>query len=165
MVCSPCHPADTYQSIGPAILPIKVDLSAGDMGQTFSSYDLLEDTKSTLVRKIKSSIIEFVLYSVEPPTQNLSVYLSSLLRHNYVYMSNLFSEKLGITIEKFYICHKIERVKQFLIGDELNLTEIAYKLHYSSPAHLSSQFKKITGLTPSRFKQQTKRRDLSPQNT
>jgi YesN/AraC family two-component response regulator len=165
MVCSPCHPADTYQSIGPAVFPVKVDLSLVDTGQTFSSFDLFEDTKSTLVRKIKSSIIEFVRYSVEPPTQNLSVHLSSLLRHNYVYMSNLFSEKLGITIEKFYICHKIERVKEFLIGDELNLTEIAFKLHYSSPAHLSSQFKKITGLTPSRFKQQSKRRDLSPQNT
>lgn len=165
MVCSPCHPADNYQSIGPAVFPVKVDLSLVDTGQTFSSFDLIEDTKSTLVRKIKSSIIEFIRYSVEPPTQNLSVYLSSLLRHNYVYMSNLFSEKLGITIEKFYICHKIERVKEFLISDELNLTEIAFKLHYSSPAHLSSQFKKITGLTPSRFKQQSKRRDLSPQNT
>lgn len=164
MVCSPCHPTDIQQSIGPAICPVKVDLSLAPAEQEFSSFDLFEDTKSTLVRRIKSSIIEFVHYSVEPPTQNLSVYLSNRLRHNYVYMSNLFSEKLGITIEKFYICHKIERVKDFLICDEFNLTAIALKLHYSSPAHLSSQFKKVTGLTPSRFKQQSKRQELTPQN-
>ena len=83
---------------------------------------------------------------------NLSDYLSEKLHHNYSYLSNLFSEVKGTTIEKYYLHHKIEKVKELLVYEELNLTEIAYKLHYSSVAHLSNQFKKMTGLTPSHFK-------------
>jgi AraC-like DNA-binding protein len=83
---------------------------------------------------------------------NLSVYLSDTLDYDYTYMSNLFSETLGVTIEKFFICHKIERAKELLKRAELSLTEIAYKLHYSSVAHLSGQFKKVAGITPSEFK-------------
>jgi AraC-like DNA-binding protein len=83
---------------------------------------------------------------------NLSDYLSEKLHYNYTYLANLFSEVNGSTIEQFYLAHKIERVKELLVYDELNLTEIAWKLHYSSVAHLSNQFKKMTGLTPSDFK-------------
>jgi YesN/AraC family two-component response regulator len=117
-----------------------------------SGFELLEDKKSTLLQQIKTYIIQVVYYSEEPLVQNLSVYLSGKLHHDYTYMSNLFSDRLGITIEKFYICHKIERVKELLSHAELSLTDIAFKMHYSSVAHLSSQFKKVAGMTPSEFK-------------
>lgn len=125
--------------------------------------DLLEDTTCILVQRIINCILEVVRYSDEPLSQNLSAYLGSRLKHNYVYMSNLFSDKLGITIEKFYIFHKIQRVKELLVRDEFSLTEIAFKLHYSSPAHLSNQFKKVTGVTASRFKQEQERKKRLPQ--
>jgi AraC-like DNA-binding protein len=113
---------------------------------------LMDNKKSILVEKIKSAIIELVHYSEEQIRVNLSDYLSEKLNYNYTYLANLFSEIKGITIEKFYLAHKIEKVKELIVYDELNLTEIAYKMHYSSVAHLSNQFKKITGLTPSHFK-------------
>jgi AraC-like DNA-binding protein len=91
-------------------------------------------------------------YSEDEPEVNFSAFLSEKLSYNYTYLSNLFSETQGSTIEQFIILHKIERVKELIIYNELNLTEIAWKLHYSSVAHLSNQFKKITGLTPSFFK-------------
>jgi AraC-like DNA-binding protein len=94
-----------------------------------------------------------VHYADDLPATNFSDYLSEKLNHNYVYLSNLFSEVKGITIEHYVIIHKIEKVKELIIYDELNLTEIAFKLNYSSVGHLSNQFKKITGLTPSFFKQ------------
>jgi len=103
-------------------------------------------------------IIELIHYSNELPKTKFSEYLSDKLNHDYTYLSNLFSEVQGVTIEHFIIAHKIERVKELLVYDELNLTEIAYKLHYSSVAHLSNQFKKVTGLTPSHFKQLKNRR-------
>jgi len=115
--------------------------------------ELLEDKKKILVEQIKTLIIKLIYHSDEPLVKNLSVYLSNQLNHDYTYMSNLFSNQLGITIEKFYICHKIERVKELLVYQELSLTDIAYKLHYSSVAHLSAQFKKVTGFTPTHFKQ------------
>jgi AraC-like DNA-binding protein len=117
-----------------------------------SGLELMDDRKSMLIEKIKLLIIEMVHYSDEPPRQNLSDYLSGKLNYDYTYLANLFSEVQGTTIEKFFITHKIERVKELLVYDELNLKEIAYKLHYSSVAHLSSQFKKQTGYTPSHFK-------------
>ena len=121
---------------------------------------LMDDKKSILVEKIKSAIIELVHYTEEQIKVNLSDYLSEKLDYDYTYLANLFSEVKGITIEKFYLTHKIERVKELIVYDELNLTEIAYKMHYSSVAHLSNQFKKITGLTPSYFKKlKSKRRD------
>ena len=102
-----------------------------------------------------------VHYSEELPKINLSDYLSEKLHYNYTYLANLFSEVQGTTIQHFMIIHKIERVKELLMYDELNLTEIAYQLHYSSVAHLSNQFKKITGLTPSHFKRlRDKRRKM-----
>jgi YesN/AraC family two-component response regulator len=125
-----------------------------------TGLELMEDNKSILVEKIKTIIIEMVHYSDEQIKMNLSDYLSEKLHHNYTYLSNLFSEVKGTTIEKYYLQHKIEKVKELLVYEDLNLTEIAYKLHYSSVAHLSNQFKKLTGLTPSHFKN-LKRRNLS----
>ncbi len=122
------------------------------LGLKKSGLELMDDKKSILVEKIKAVIIELVHYSDEPIKINLSDYLSEKLNHNYTYLANLFSEVKGTTIEQFYLAHKIEKVKELLVYDELNLTEIAYKLHYSSVAHLSNQFKKMTGLTPSHFK-------------
>ena len=118
-----------------------------------SGLELLDDKKSVLIQKIKNVIIELIHYSEEPLAINFSEYLAQKLDHNYTYLANLFSEVQGTTIEKFIIAHKIERVKELLVYNELNLTEIAYLMHYSSVAHLSTQFKKITGLTPSHFKQ------------
>ena len=114
--------------------------------------ELLDDKKSILIEKIKKVIVELIHYSDEPLKVNFSDYLSEKLNHNYTYLANLFSEVEGITIEHYIIIHKIEKVKELLVYDELSLTEISYQLHYSSVAHLSNQFKKITGLTPSFFK-------------
>ena len=112
----------------------------------------MDDKKSILVEKIKSAIIELVHYTEEQIKVNLSDYLSEKLGYNYTYLASLFTEVKGITIERYYLTHKIERVKELIVYDELNLSEIADKMHYSSPAHLSNQFKKFTGLTPSHFK-------------
>jgi AraC-like DNA-binding protein len=121
---------------------------------------LMDNKKSVLVEKIKSAIIELVHYTEDQIKVNLSDYLSEKLNFDYTYLANLFSEVKGITIEKFYLTHKIERVKELIVYDELNLSEIAWKLHYSSVAHLSNQFKKYTGLTPSHFKNlKNKRRE------
>ena len=138
---------------------LKEDISGTQLNQIRyallqSGFELLEDKKNIIGQQIKSHIIKLVYFSDEPLVKNLSVYLSEELQHDYTYMSNLFSEKFGITIEKFFICHKIERVKELLTYDELSLTDIAFKMHYSSVAHLSTQFKKVAGMTPSTFKQQ-----------
>ena len=123
-----------------------------------SGLELMDDKKSVLIQQIKNTIVELVHYSEEPLTVNFSVFLSQKLNHNYTYLANLFSEVQGTTIEKFIIAHKIERVKELLVYNELNLTQIAYLMHYSSVAHLSTQFKKVTGLTPSYFRQMKKKR-------
>src|SRR5688572_15720094 len=123
-----------------------------------SGLELLEDKKSILIERIKNIIVEMIHYSDEPPKTNFSDFLSSKLNYDYNYLSNLFSEVKGTTIAHFIISHKIERAKELLVYDELNLTEIAEKLHYSSVAHLSNQFKKVTGLTPSFFKQMKNKR-------
>jgi AraC-like DNA-binding protein len=123
-----------------------------DMALRKSGLRLMDDKKSILVEKIKGAVIELVHYTEEQIKTNLSDYLSEKLNYDYTYLANLFSEVKGITIEKFYLTHKIEKVKELIVYDELNLPEIAYKLHYSSVSHLSNQFKKITGLTPSHFK-------------
>jgi len=123
--------------------------------------ELMDDKKSILIQKIKTLIVELVHYSEEPLAVNLSTFLAERLDYDYTYLANLFSEVQGITIERFFISHKIERVKELLVYDELTLTEIAYKLHYSSVAHLCTQFKKVTGLTPSHFKSlKEKRRSM-----
>ena len=117
-----------------------------------SGLELMDDKKAILIEKIINVIIEMIHYSDELPKTNFSDYLSEKLNYDYTYLANLFSETKGITIEHFIILHKIERVKELIIYDELNFSEIARRLHYSSMAHLSHQFKKITGLTPSYFK-------------
>lgn len=131
-----------------------------DISLRKSGLQLMDNKKSILVEKIKAAIIELVHYTNEQIKVNLSDYLSETLNYDYTYLANLFSEVKGITIERFYLTHKIEKVKELIVYDELNLTEIAHKMHYSSVSHLSNQFKKFTGLTPSHFKQlKNKRRD------
>jgi AraC-like DNA-binding protein len=117
-----------------------------------SGLELMDDKRAILIERIKTVIIEMIHYSDEIPTVNYSDYISEKLGYDYTYLANIFSEVKGVTIQQFIISHKIERVKELLLYDELNLTEIAYKLHYSSVAHLSNQFKKVTGLTPSFYK-------------
>ena len=126
--------------------------------------ELLEDKKSMLIEKIKNIIVEMIHYSDEPPMLNFSAYLAEKLNYDYNYLSNLFSEVKGTTIERFIISHKIERAKELLIYDELTLTEIAEKLHYSNVAHLSNQFKKVTGLTPTFFKNMKHKRLIALEN-
>ena len=117
-----------------------------------SGLELMDDRRAMLIEKIKNVIIELVHYTDELPKVNFSNYLSEKLKYDYTYLANLFSETEGTTIEHYIILHKIERIKELIIYNELTLTEIAWKLHYSSVAHLSNQFKKITGLTPTFFK-------------
>ena len=123
-----------------------------------SGLELMEDKKGVLIQRIKNVIIELVHYSEEPITVKLSVHLSETLHHNYTYLANLFSEVQGITIEKYYINQRIERVKELLLYDELSLSVIATQLNYSSVAHLSAQFKKTTGFTPTQFKKLIEKR-------
>lgn len=129
-----------------------------------SGLELLDDKKSILIERIKIVITEMIHYSEEVPKVNYSEYISEKLDYDYTYLSNIFSEVKGITIQQFIIIHKIERVKELLLYNELNLTEISYKLHYSSVAHLSNQFKKITGLSPSFFKQLKQKRNENLEN-
>lgn len=124
-----------------------------------SGLELLDDKKSILIEKIKSVIVEMIHYSDELPKVNYSEYISERLNYDYTYLSNIFSEVKGITIQQFIIIHKIERAKELLLYDEMNLSEISYKLHYSSVAHLSNQFKKITGLSPTYYKKLKQKRD------
>ncbi len=129
-----------------------------------SGLELLDDKKSILIEKIKNVIIEMIHYCDELPKENYSDYISEKLNQDYTYLANIFSEVKGITIQQYIIIHKIERIKELLLYDELNLTEISYKLHYSSVAHLSNQFKKITGLSPSFYKQLKIKRDVNLEN-
>jgi AraC-like DNA-binding protein len=123
--------------------------------------ELMDDKKAMLIEKIKNVITEMIHYSDELPKLKFSVYLGEKLNYNYTYLANLFSETEGTTIEHYILLHKIERVKELILYDELNLTEIAWKMHYSSVAHLSRQFKQITGLTPTFFKAlKVKRRSM-----
>ncbi|HCE55698.1 MAG TPA: AraC family transcriptional regulator [Lutibacter sp.] len=126
---------------------LKIDLS--QLG-----LELLDDKRTVLIEKIKNIIIEMVLYSDEDETIKIkfSNFLSEKLHHNYTYLAKLFSEVQGISIQQFVILHKIERIKELMFYDELNIKEIAYRLNYSSVAHLSNQFKKVTGLSPVHFK-------------
>ena len=117
-----------------------------------SGLELMDDKRAVLIEKIKNAIVEMVHHTDEIIKINFSDYLSEKLNHDYTYLANLFSEVQGTTIEQFIISHKIERIKELIIYDELNITEIAWKMNYSSVAHLSNQFKKVTGLSPSHFK-------------
>ena len=175
MVCIRCKMVVKDELTKLGIHCTSVELGEADIVETLSSeqqdqfkdalvrsgLELMDDKKSVLIQKIKNVIVELIHYTDEPLAVNFSVFLSKKLDYDYTYLANLFSEVQGITIEKFIITHKIERVKELLVYNELNLTEIAFLMHYSSVAHLSAQFKKITGLTPSHFKQlKEKRRSM-----
>jgi AraC-like DNA-binding protein len=123
--------------------------------------ELLDDKKNILVEKIKSIIVEMIHHAEDLPKLNDSDYISEKLGYDYTYLSNTFSEVKGITIQQYIIQHKIERVKELLLYDELTLTEIAHRLHYSSVAHLSNQFKNVTGLTPTYFKKIKEKREIN----
>ena len=118
-----------------------------------SGLELMDDKRAVLIERIKNAIVEMVHHTDEMIKVNFSDFLSKKLNHDYTYLANLFSEVQGTTIEQFIISHKIERIKELIIYGELNITEIAWKMNYSSVAHLSNQFKKVTGLSPSHFKQ------------
>lgn len=155
-----------YRSVDLGEVEIEKKVSAAKLTQLKnillkSGLELMDDRKAILIGKIKNAVVEMVHYSDEFPKENFSGYLAQKLKYDYTYLSNLFSEVTGTTIEHYVIAHKIERVKELLIYDELNLTEISYKLHYSSVAHLSTQFKKITGLTPTFFKHLKRRKRIT----
>ena len=117
-----------------------------------AGLELMDDKRAVLIEKIKIVITEMIHYSDELPKVNYSEYISKIMGYDYTYLANIFSEVQGITIEHYIIKHKIEKVKELLLYDELNLTEISYLMNYSSVSHLSTQFKKVTGLTPTFFK-------------
>lgn len=166
MVCIRCKIVvkDEIERLG--LHPIRVELGQAEIVENLSvevlkkfklallksGLELMDDKKSMLIEKIKSVIVDLVHYKEEPLEIKFSEYLSQQLGLDYTYLANLFSEVQGMTIEHYLIAHKIERVKEVLVYDEISLTEIAYRMHYSSVAHLSYQFKKVTGLTPSHFK-------------
>ena len=167
MVCNRCimvvkaeleklglHPASV--DLGEVVLNEELNDTQKDQVKTALEkvgFELIDNRKSQLIERVKTLLIELVHRQNNQLNTNLSGYLSQYLGHDYSGISTLFSEVEGTTIEKFYIAQKIERVKELLVYDELTLSEIAYLLNYSSVAHLSKQFKKITGLTPSHFKQ------------
>jgi len=146
-----------YSNVNLGEVEIKEKIEPGQLEQLRkallkSGLELMDDRKSILIERIKNVIIEMIHYTEEPLKTNFSDFISNKLNYDYTYLANLFSEVTGTTIEHYIIAHKIERVKELLLYDELNLTEISFMLNYSSVAHLSSQFKKVTGLTPSYFR-------------
>ncbi|MFC6095634.1 helix-turn-helix domain-containing protein [Flavobacterium qiangtangense] len=176
MVCNRCKTAvqNEFEKIG--VHPIAVELGEVETAEEITQqhlselenslkhigFELIDDKKSRLIEQIKTEIIRLVHHSEEIENTNLSTILSDKLRYEYNYLSNLFSEVEGTTIEKYFISQRIEKVKELLVYDELSLSEIANQLGYSSTAYLSSQFKKITGLTPTFYKslKETKRRNI-----
>ncbi|QJD94997.1 helix-turn-helix transcriptional regulator [Mucilaginibacter robiniae] len=176
MVCHRCKLAVEAELQQSGYHPTQVELGEATITEDLSTeqlatldtrlkrmgFELIDDRKSRLVEKIKNLIVQLVHHQTEPLTINLSSYLADQLHYEYNYLSNLFSDTEGITIEKYYISQKMEKVKELLIYNELTLSEIAYQMGYSSVAYLSSQFKKETGLTPSHFKaiKENKRRNI-----
>lgn len=166
MVCDRCKAAVKNELINFGMNPESVELGEVTITENLDDnkkskinesliplgFELIDDKKSRLIEKIKTAIVELVHYSDQQFKKNLSKHLSQQLHHDYTYLSNLFSEIEGITIEKYFIAQKIEKVKELLKYDELSLNEIADKLNYSSAAYLSAQFKSVTGITPSQFK-------------
>lgn len=152
-----------YISVDLGIIEISEELSSKQRSElkknllTFG-LELLDDKKNILIEKIKTVIIDMVHHSEEFIKINYSNYISQKLNYDYTYLSNIFSEVKGITIQQFIIAHKIEKVKELLLYEELNLTQISQQLNYSSVAHLSNQFKKVTGLTPTFYKKLKEKR-------
>src|SRR6185436_18075038 len=172
MVSSRCKTAvkDVLKKLG--LHYIILDLGEVDIMETISNesreelrtllhaegLELMDDKKAVLIEKIKNVIVEMVHHSDEVIKIKFSDFLSEKLNYDYTYLSNLFSEVQGTTIEQFIIAHKIERIKELIIYNELNMTQIAWKMNYSSVAHMSNQFKKNTGLSPSHFKKLKEKR-------
>lgn len=129
-----------------------------------SGLELLDDKRSILIERIQNVVVDMIHYAEELPKINFSTYISEKIGYDYTYLSNIFAEVKGITLQNYIIIHRIEKVKELLLYDELNLTEISYRLQYSSVAHLSNQFKKITGLTPTFYKQMKKKRNVNLEN-
>ena len=166
MVCSRCKMAVKSELEKAGLVPEHVELGEVTLkaipereqleqlrkGLNSLGFELIDDQKSKLIEKIKTQIIELVHYTPSPQPLKLSAIISDKLHHDYTYLSKLFSSVEGQTIEKYHIIQKIERVKELLVYNELTLSEIAYQTGYSSVAHLSAQFKQVTGLTPSAFK-------------
>ncbi len=166
MVCDRCKMVVKAELAKLGFAPMEVALGEVTLGREITSsekmtiesalrevgFSLIDDKKSRLIEKIKTTLVELVHQNNSALKSNLSEYLSDALQHDYKYLTTLFTEVEGITIEKYFIAQKIERVKELLVYDELSLSEIAHQLNYSSVAHLSAQFKKVTGLTPSHFK-------------
>ena len=167
MVCNRCKMVVKEELIKFKLHPLAVELGEVEIKDELDpirkkklnevlhqvGFELIDDKKSRLIEKIKNTIVKLIYYSDDELKTNFSEHISSLLHHDYSYLSNLFTEVEGITIEKYFISQKIEKVKELLMYDELSLSEIAFKLNYSSVSYLSKQFKKVTGLTPSHFKQ------------
>jgi AraC-like DNA-binding protein len=126
-----------------------------------SGFLLMDDPKAILIERIKNLVIDLVHNSDDKPIKNYPDYIGKQLGYDFKYLSKIFSDVKGITIENYIIAHRIERVKELILYNELSLTQISYKLHYSSVAHLSNQFKKVTGLTPSYFKQMKKKKRIA----
>jgi AraC-like DNA-binding protein len=146
-----------YVVVNLGVIEILEDITSGQHQQLKinlleSGLELLDDKRSILIESIKNVVTEMIHHTDEVPKVNYSEYISEKLGFDYTYLANVFSEVNGVTIQQFIITNKIERVKELLLYDELTLTEIAYRMHYSSVAHLSNQFKKITGLTPTYYK-------------
>lgn len=176
MVCNRCKTAvqKEFEKIG--IHPVSIELGEVEITTELNTnqlsdlenalkhigFELIDDKKSRLIEQIKTEIIRLIHHSEAIENANLSTLLSDKLHYEYNYLSNLFSEVEGTTIEKFFISQRIERVKELLVYDELSLSEIASQLGYSSTAYLSSQFKKTTGLTPTFYKslKENKRRNI-----
>ena len=166
MVCNRCKMVVQAQLEKLGLNVLSVELGEAEIAEILSpaqkqtvneallplGFEIIDDKKSRLIENIKNLIIELVHQKDSELSTNLSDFLSSRLHYEYSYLSKLFSEVQGVSIEKYFIAQKIERVKELLVYDELSLSEIAFQLHYSSVAHLSNQFKKVTGLTPSYFK-------------
>ena len=158
-----------YGAVDLGEVEVKTTISAAQREQLKlallrSGLELMDDKKAVQIEKIKNIIIDMVHYNDEAPKTKNSEYISEKFGNNYTYLANLFSEATGTTIEQYIILHKIERVKELLLYDELTLTQIACQLNYSSVAHLSNQFKKITGLTPTYFKKLKDKRRIALEN-
>lgn len=157
----------TVVDLGIVEIPGEIkDEQLSQLSQTLkkSGFEILDSKKAIVVEKIKSIIIDVIHYADHQPLLNYSNYISEKSGYDYTYLSNLFSEVKGITIQHYIILNKVEKIKELILYDELNLTEIAEKLHYSSVAHMSNQFKKITGLTPSFFKQLKRKTRMNLEN-
>ena len=176
MVCSRCKMAVRTELENAGLIPLSVELGEVELsnGPTESQlkkltasleslgFQLIDDKRGRTIEKIKNTIVQLVHHSDHELKTNLSSFITSQIHQDYNYLSNLFSEVEGTTIEKYFIAQRIEKVKELLVYNELTLSEIAFQLGYSSVAYLSNQFKKVTGLTPSHFKslKENKRRNI-----